>query len=128
MQFKKQFEDTLLPSFSNSCAVSPYKCTNIFISRATKLYPLRVINIPTELTVDLPQGYILRVKNHLCDKPYRVVVDRLIPDESTKTLTIPIITQRKCELKRGDILCHLQPQSINQCFTEIKGNSFFIVT
>jgi hypothetical protein len=79
------------------------------------------------LTIDIPPGYAIQVKNHLCNKPWRVYSEFLYPNKYTRCINIPIITKKVKELKAGEVLCHIKFINLSHALEIIKGKNYLEV-
>ena len=111
-----------LPEMSTTCWDK--NCITIFTQGPISLKPGILYNVDTNLFADRISGTIMQVQNHLCDKPWRVVNPFLnYPPAWGLTLTLQIITNKPCSIKRGEILCHIKNITLEEAFNKVKGNS-----
>lgn len=83
--------------------------------------------IVTELTFnvqgDFETGHVVEVRDHLHSKPWRVLSKYIFLNIANKTITIPLISKDLCQVKSGNVLCHIQLTPIADVIKNlIKGN------
>jgi len=117
----KEAEDTLLPENSKNCKP---ECLNLYNNKPVTIYPKRINIIDAGITIEMPPKCVIQVKNHICNKPWRILNEYLYPDPDTKLLKIPVITQHKCIINYGDILCHMQVVLVEDIYKRIAGKKF----
>jgi len=80
--------------------------------------------VNAEILMNVSTGYAIQVKNHICNKPWRILTEYLVPDPISKKLIIPVVSHRPCLIQFGDILCHVEIVTVESCIKRIKGNLF----
>lgn len=123
MKFSKKYELAILPQRSTECFDK--KCINIYSYKNLQLYPNVVYKIHLGLYVDLSQGHILQVKNHLCDKPWRIVESYLYPSSWFKSITVQIISDKRCIVRTGEVLAHIQSLPVSEALRNLKGKIWY---
>ena len=69
---------------------------------------------------------LMNVKNHMPDKPWRVMSDYIYFNQHTNTLIIPILTDAPYTLKLGEPICHIDLIGSVFALRNIKGDIFFL--
>lgn len=121
MKFTKTQDYILVPEQSYECV--DVQCYNLFANHNVLLYPDRINKINPGFHIELPSYQVLQIKPHTCNKPWRILGEYLYPEEDN-TLIIPVITDTKCMLNIGDVLCHIQPISLAHAFLRAKCKSY----
>ena len=91
-------------------------CWAICVPKEITLHPgiVNEINIPFK--GNSPK-HILHVKNHMNDKPWKIINEYIWFNEQTHLITIPIITHSLQSIKAGEPICHIrltEPEHILQ--------------
>jgi len=122
MDILTKHASSLLPEYNKKCG----ECLNFFNHRDIVLERDQIFRFDLGLFFPNNPNFILEIKPHLCNKPWRILGQFFSPHPSDgHTLIIPIISPKKCLIKRGQILFHAEIISPNAAFIKIKGN--FIV-
>jgi hypothetical protein len=121
MSFTEINNQSVLPAKSKNCPYDDGHCYNLYSSKTVIIEKSCINNIEIDLLVEIPNKYIIQIRNHLCDKPWRVLQKYIYPDEFTKRLTITLITRRRCKIIVGDILCHIKLVAIDEAYKNITG-------
>jgi len=116
----KEKMNTLLPEYSHNCEP---ECLNLYNNKPVLIHPNKVTFVDAGIWIDIPVNCVLKVKNHLCNKPWRILNTYLYKSENS--LIIPIITKYKCRINYGDILCHVQMPTVTEAYEEISGILYF---
>ena len=66
-------------------------------------------------------GFVVQIKHHLFDNPWRVMNEYIYPDSNHNLVIVPIISEVVHYLKSGDSLCHFQLTPIQEVLQKIKG-------
>lgn len=109
---------SIVPTKSESCFDS--KCFNIFNPRLITVFPDQINRISLGFQMTVPPGYLVRVKYHLSDKPWKILNKYLDPKFQT-SVHLTIITPYEIQLQPGEILTHIQLQPITGVLASIYG-------
>ncbi|RPH78964.1 MAG: hypothetical protein EHM77_00145 [Planctomycetaceae bacterium] len=110
---------SIVPTKSEICFDS--KCFNIINPRLITLLPSRINHIPLGFQMTLPIGYIVRIKQHLSGKPWKIINEYLTAENVLTPVHISIITPYETQLQPGEILTHIQLQPITGVLNSIEG-------
>lgn len=114
--FRGKYEWSVLPKNNPDC-----HCLNISNNSNCVIYPNRVNVIDLEILASTHSWKILRIVNHMCQKPWRVLTNFLFQCPITGTFKAPVISRTKCFIQRGDILCHALPMDMELTYYTITG-------
>ena len=113
----------VFPCSTNTCT---YKnCVEFLNPKDIYLSSNCINNICTGLRITHLPNHILKVNNHLCNKPWRIV-NNFIFSNST-TLHVPVITTKNILLKAYEPLCHMQEISLPDALQLIKSKHNLIL-
>jgi len=118
-----KYEWTLLPKIDKNC-----NCYLLFNNSNCILYPNKINIIDLELLASPQYWCVFTVKNHMCNKPWRVLSNTLFPCPITGTYKISIITQTKCFIPRGEALCHGVLSDVQRTYQSITGTPDYTKT
>lgn len=101
-------------------------CWCISSPKETFLYPdmINKINIPFQ---GRSPTHLLQVKNHMNDKPWKIINEYIYFNEQTHLVTIPIITPFFYHLNKNEPICHVRLTSLNHPLHANKGNLIKII-
>lgn len=108
----------LLPEPNEECVDK--QCYNIYANHNITLYPDQVNQINPGFLIELPEYQVLHIKSHICNKPWRILGEFIYPTKE-KTIILPVITDTKCQINIGDVLCHIQPIYVSHALLKMKG-------
>jgi len=126
MFFNKEWQDkSILPEKNTDCPVND-QCWNFFNYEEVTLLPNEIRLLDLGLfcfTNKEDKNGILKIQQHLCDKPWRILGDYFIPNQLT--ITVPVIAKKKCKINEGEVLFHATIISLTTALQLIKGKNFY---
>jgi hypothetical protein len=96
------------------------QCYKIFNNTEVILHPNKIVIVDTGLIINPQKFEVIHIKNHLCNKPWRIMGE-FFSASFYQTLQVPVITSKACTIKAGEVLCHMLPTTITAALTNIKG-------
>jgi hypothetical protein len=120
MIFNKKSANTILPTSSTDCFSK--NCVNLYMNKNYELSPFKVTEIEFDLIIDVPEGYIIKIINHTNNFPWQILTSYV--NYSQNELKLPITSCSNYTLKTGDIVCHLQIQTIEEAYSHFKSKFF----
>lgn len=109
------------PQQNDSC----YYCFTITCPQSTRLDATKVNEIVIPIEGQMATQFLLRVHSHLCNKPWRVINEFLFLNVSTRSLSIPVLTNYTCLLRQGEPICHFTLILPTHCLQSLRGIYFF---
>jgi hypothetical protein len=77
-----------------ACASSRKFCYTILKPCDIQLRADRVTDICTGIKIVSYAGYVIKINNHLCNKPWRSLVKFMPMNEPNQILTVPIVVSK----------------------------------
>jgi len=125
MFFKKQWQDkSILPEKNTDCPVND-QCWNFFNYEEIVLFPneIQLLNLGLYcFTNEKDKNEILKIQQHLCNKPWRILGDYFFPNHLN--ITVPVIAKKKCKISKGEVLFHATLIPLNTALQLIQGKIF----
>ena len=100
------------------------KCLFIINDQDRVLHPFTAYSIDIafqSVTDHLPDSCVVEIKQHLCSKPFRILNIFSTFKSTDKTINIIVATTKKCTIKKGDIIGHVQLSSLQHALHRMKG-------
>jgi len=115
-----------VPHYTTSSCLptGKYKCYEVSNPRDIQLQADRVTDICTNVKIITTEGYVIRINNHLCNKPWRPLIKFLSINEQNQMLTVPVIVSKNIKLKAFEPLCHISFVPITFALGSIKGKLY----
>jgi hypothetical protein len=115
-----------VPDYTTSSCLptGKYKCYEVSNPRDIQLQADRVTDICTNVKIITTEGYVIRINNHLCNKPWRPLIKFLSLNEQNQMLTVPVIVSKNIKLKAFEPLCHISFVPITFALGSIKGKLY----
>jgi hypothetical protein len=115
-----------VPDYTTSSCLptGKYKCYEVSNPRDIQLQADRVTDICTNVKIITTEGYVIRINNHLCNKPWRPLIKFLSINEQNQMLTVPVIVSKNIKLKAFEPLCHISFVPITFALGSIKGKLY----
>lgn len=105
----------------------PDKCSCWVVDNPQKPYIL-FLDMVNEVIIRFKgksPAHLFEVVHHMNDQPWRIANKYLYFNQTTSSLTIPIITDALCTLAIDDPICHVRPVNPMITLQNIKGKRIF---
>ena len=109
-----------IPSWDKSQNMTRCSCWILINPKETSLHPGVVTEIIIPFEGPAPVN-VLQVKNHMCNKPWRVINEYVYFNQRTHSLIIPVITSFLRILEAGEPICHIEVMHPFTTLQKIKG-------
>lgn len=83
------------------------------------LKPSRINFVDTGVNVNIPPGHCLNITHHTNNRHFRLLNQYIYAHSNSKSLILPLVTHRTCQINYGDILGHIKTLSIDECYSKI---------
>ena len=102
------------------------KCFELLNPRDIHLRANSITNINTGLKIIPKPSTTIKINNHLCNKPWRILCKFIKTDEKNHLLVFPAAVTKNITLKAFQPLCHIQFIPIKHALQHIIGKPVFI--
>ncbi len=123
MSFQQMFE-TAKARNKNHIGELCKKCLDITSPKDHFLEPMcvHVISIPIVGFNTLAR--LLRIQNHCCEKPWRVLTQYVVVSKNTPFILLHIVSPVQVNISANEPLCHGVLTYPEEAFYEMKGNIY----
>jgi hypothetical protein len=125
-QYQPEIENDEQPIFvsssitTGSCCMYDNQCIEIKNPIWIMLYPNKINEIYLEMPMETSNDTLWMVRNHMCDKPWRILHEYLYHSLVTNITVIPLVTSKKIILHPGVVLGHVSRFQIPYALNNIK--------
>jgi hypothetical protein len=99
--------EQLIKSWNNSKTEKKCSCCVIKAPMTISLLPNTINEIKIPFKGKTPCT-VLQVKQHMTDKPWKIIGEYLYFNQSSSSITIPIMSSQKTVLLKNEAICHVQ--------------------
>jgi len=118
--------EQLIKSWTNSTTEKKCSCCVIKVPMTISLLPntINEINIPFKGKTPCT---VLQVKQHMSDKPWKVIGEYLYFNQSSSSVAIPIMASQKTILSKNEAICHVQLMAPFGPLQAVKSTLLFFI-